>query len=1244
MIMATSKTQKPLWLRLDLEKHAVIEASAGTGKTYTIEHLVVRLLAERPEISIDQLLIVTYTEKAAGELKDRVRSMLQECVDRGNLEGDKLEEDEVTRLRQALDAFDTAHISTIHGFCQQVLQEYAFENGQVFDLELVDDGVVYGQQLREIMRRDWPNYAGRHLSDVIVLQGEKSSLESKSNNLAAATQVYRDSIDKLVPSGTDFAELIETFAGLEEAVCKLRLVLSDDFISRYEGAGLLKKELKDRTKILEKLKSLPPKLSLQESLKIAHSVTKLKIVKDNPDFSFLKTGLKQNAAPLKKTCPDLDEVAYSAVAFVEQVEICTKQINAFFPNTLLQLKENARAYKSSHGLLSYNDMLVRLRDALDPTSNPTADSLLATLRGNFRVALVDEFQDTDPVQWEIFRRIFVDDAPKKQTIFVVGDPKQAIYSFRGADIQTYLGAVKQIGKTHQLDMNFRSSPEMMDVFNRLFGQESWFGTSGGTAGIAYAKVEPSENNPKIGVYADTTNRATLNLVDLGPEPLNVGPARHALGRFIRDEIATLLKEPSCFQHHDSSTGQPRELRADDICVLVEKRATAKLLTNLFRKAGIPCTIYNQPGLYQSEEARHLAHLLAWMARPDDEALLKKALLTRFFALEQSELLTHSLLADRLVQRFSTRWEEQCQKRQWARLFESFAYDTGLFFREAKQDDGERRMANFEQLFQELTQAANSQNLDAVGLQALLDQQRHKSVSLEQDSDLYRQESEKPMVQIMTMHAAKGLEFPIVFIGDGFAGKRNGQYVTCHDEDKKRIVELKVGKTFSHGEDAEQERLAEKRRLLYVALTRARYKLYLPCNWVKAGKITAIGAFIQPTLETAGLVGDKTESSENAASPASKLHVATLSASVSNADVRVVQPVFRKYPVGWRKHKTGDMASKVADVVPPLGRVPSLYGCSRAMDSFSGLVHGPATPSEVPTQYGESTSAHQDDEGNETEELKTETVVTPAAELEAGNSTASLLPMGKKVGNLFHALMEALADPASLGFHKLAEYDSAQAALADETSGFGGMVDRLMAHHRIKNREYKSSAGSVASGRLELAQWAWRSVRVRLPDGFCLGSLPPSDCRAELEFYMAEGGDLLCQGHEVPAWRQGLLTGSIDLLFRYKDRYYILDWKTNTLDNYDKTGVGGAMDEHNYYLQYKVYTLALFQWLKQAGVTNPAEKMGGIYYFFVRGLEDSNSLQGVFHHHWVPEDENKWREEVSKTIYSQKAADKKEVEA
>jgi exodeoxyribonuclease V beta subunit len=695
---------------IDLTRHAVIEASAGTGKTYTIEQLVLRLLLETGT-PIERILLVTFTEKATGELRLRLRATLENRM-----------RDSPDVFGKALDSFDQASIFTIHGFCQRLLQEYALEQRHDFRAVLVDDAELLPQVLREVQRKRWRSEFGRHLRAVLTDAG-----------------FGRGNAD-----------------AWEQGVCEL----AKKYLPRCDH-------------------QLRP-------------------------------------APVADWWRRLDEIGAD---WSGQLEIAT----------IAAVRQHLAEFKRQRGMHSFDDMIGTVEERLDPECNPDAPHLLRTLRERYAFGIVDEFQDTDPLQWRIFRRIFLEGGSSR--LFVVGDPKQAIYSFRGADLPTYRRAaaeLRELGDVHRLKHNWRSTPELLEALNCLFLDGEWFPRE---SGIDYYDVVPPRNEErKIRLVTDRTDRPAMSIVDLRDFE-RLKEARKHYSQFIAHEVRRLLGGQPALEFH-ANAPEPRLLEASDIGILVWRWAETEPIVAALNALDIPYSLQRPSGFWQSDEVLELETILQCLSRPEDRSALRKALLTSFFAIPPMDLVHNpDLPPTHPARQLYQRWLAHADARQWSALFQSMLEESGLIVRAMADPEAELRLATILHAMGTLERVGHGENRDLLGLLDWLHAKRRQRDQRDEGDAEPPLETHRSRVRIMTIHGSKGLEFPVVFVVGGFTKNPNPPRIaTYHDEKGRKVFDLRPDGD-ARGQMAREE-FDELRRLLYVALTRPMFKLYVP--FVRAG--------------------------------------------------------------------------------------------------------------------------------------------------------------------------------------------------------------------------------------------------------------------------------------------------------------------------------------------------------------------------------------------------------------------------
>jgi exodeoxyribonuclease V beta subunit len=1172
---------------IDLSRHALIEASAGTGKTFTLENLVVRLLKERPDIQIENILVVTFTEKATSELKARIQEKLVEQIQMA----DDRETDGafVQKISDTLDAFDRAAIATIHGFCHSILKDFTFENQGLFQNEVVDDGPIFESLLKEQMRKTWPQTYGEHLKELLKISAfssQKDQFLARVINLAR--HVFRPMVEDEIRPDTSLKSVAQQREDILTIVEELKSLAG---VPPALSRGFDRLHINARTKklILDKM-VLPLENYLAQSddnpsswMDLAALIQQFQAVKSSgcrgiqclvPE-KWLKAGNNIDA------CPNLAAIAGKLEAAAEIFCVLTHYLTIASVKTL---QTDVAQFKQQNGFISYDDMLSQVVAAL---YSPHSLELLQALRAKYKVAFVDEFQDTDPIQWRIFRRLFLDQTEEAHhnLLFLIGDPKQAIYAFRGADVFTYLEARNEMQRLsaagaaglYSLATNWRSKPELVAKFNDLFARREWFGPfdQADSFAIGYQDAEsPAENELPAVLSADLSQRPALNVVDLSEFQVP-RQAKSVLSRFIAREIRYLI---NCGNMAiQAKSGFVRALDLSDICILVRSKNDALLLEPELVKRDIPYSFYQKPGLFLSEEALYLSLVGRAVMDPGSAPDAKKALLTPFFAFDASDLFGYeNIPATHPVKQLLFAWHDLASRRKWGLLFQSLLEDSGLLFREANTRDWDRKYTNYRQIFEHLQALAYRKNLDFRGLLALLDRYRKQSLKAADDADIHQIETEAQKVQIMTMHVSKGLQFPVVFIAGGLTQPPDDDYCVYHEDldnskvRKRKIIDL--AKTGS-GEKHVIEKDNEDKRLYYVALTRAQFKLYLPYFSIE------------------GNYGWK--------GPASRFIAGTIAAAFPQKGDHAA--------VGWMKpladpkHILDATCGPVQTVFPvmaaksdrPLLPFDTNYQSRKiALESFSSLhtrmSYGLA---QQPQDMGFQMDREKDKEEDEP--------FADAALIPVRLTQPAEMPGGADIGSMFHDILEHIdfaavtADPNHL-LEKPTTRD---------------IIVKTMDAYQVDQR-LQPLVALIVANTLTAPIQAVENVLV-------LGRLKPEDRMHEVEFYypcaFPAGAPTTIADCTIVVGRRCFIRGFVDLVFRHNGQFFIADWKSNRLaDGYGQKALDACMQEAGYHLQYKLYTVAVLRWLKHSfgHGFDAARQFGGVFYFFIRGM-GSTTGDGVY---------------------------------
>jgi len=1182
---------------VDLKKHGLIEASAGTGKTYIIENLVVRLLKEDSEIALENILLVTFTEKATCELKIRIREKIENELKDADNPG------VIKRLRDSLDTFDTAAIFTIHGFCWTVLSDFAFENSVLFKSELIDDTSLFETKLKEQMRKAWPERYGEDLSAILESSGFSSKKEVKNFNhtvLALAGKTFRKNAgDLLLPDikGKSFKQLQNE---VKELVIELKALIGTQkyFSRQFEQLNInasTKKSLSGKiviplenylSRVDDKNIDIAGLQDLISQIQGAKSGQRQGVQCLVPD-----KWLKKGANP--EVCPELGNIV-SVLEKIEEISVILKQMLAI--ETINQLQNEVSRAKAKKGRISFDDMINLVEKALyDDNSGP----LLKMLRNKYKIAFVDEFQDTDPVQWKIFKKIFLDnqkpgsEVNSGNVLFLIGDPKQAIYSFRGADVFAYLNAKNEIEELskqqraglYALDINWRSQPELINAFNSLFGRNEWFKQEkqAGKFEICYQDAGfPGEKDRLTLLSSDESGRGALNIVDFS-KASSPSFAKLQLAKFIAAEIRHLIDcgNIKLIQKEQSE----KMLNFGDICILVRTKSDVPLIETELSGLAIPYTYYKKPGLFQCDEALYLSMIFRAILEPGNSADVKKALLTPFFEFKPADLYAFEQFPHlHPLKQLLFKWNEYALSRNLSILFQSLINDSGLLFRESEKVSWDRKYTNYRQIFEHLEEMAYLKNLDFRQITSMLDCYRKDTVSADEDADIHQIETEEEKVRIMTMHVSKGLQFPVVFIAGGLTQRSAGSdncYIYHKIVEKNNLH--KVIKTIdlsrkSGKEEHFLEKTDEDKRLYYVASTRAQHKLYLPYY-----PYTKKHSWVGPVCSLLSPALSKTFSKDD-----EKKNILWLSPDQSSmAMYSMMQGKQRDLPVIEKK-----------DLAKPFPSTRNFIHKKIKLESFSSLNYKSFFFHENVKQGKGFLSLYEKSKDDD------ESFASQKIDAGAADITPDEMPGGAEIGSMLHNILE------------LINFETVYAKAKGQTDNGGSLIDdpeagdiilRQMDIYRV-DKCWQQHICRMLSNTL--------TTPVRfIDDEFVLGRLGEEDRLHEIEFYYPFSLPV-DDNKKIPDCKitNGFIKGFIDLVFKYAGKYYIADWKSNYIeDGYARDAMEVNMNHANYHLQYKLYSIALIRWLKQAmdNAFDPAKDFGGVFYFYLRGME-AGTENGIYY--------------------------------
>lgn len=1171
---------------IELSGKHLVEASAGTGKTYSIASLYVRLLVET-KASVENLLVVTFTEAATKELRDRLLKRIRDSLlvlrgsksPEGNafLETLKAAVDEPAaaagRLEEALYDFDRAAVYTIHGFCSQVLQDQAFESGALFNAEFIGEDREIAGEVMDDFWRGWirevtENPRKRPLHHLLRDRGIDAG--RLTSELAPHTgKPYLELLPEASPSlpeGT-LDKLYEVFLEMrhlwEKHTQEIRGLMHSDPLSNYRESwveGWLRK--------MEGFLSSPvPPIDYFERM-------------DKFSQSVLDDSLRKGEEGPAPQHPFFDR----AERYTELADRLKDFPVLFRKRAYGYLLREMEKRKEELGVYAYDDMLLKVRDALQHPDRGNA--LSRTLRSRYRYALVDEFQDTDPVQYDIFSLIYGEES-EDTGLFLIGDPKQSIYGFRGADVFTYLAAKRSIDEEHRfrLEHNYRSVPELIGAVNRIFGrQEHPFILDD----IGFVGANPGrgeEEYVRFAVDGDTLPPMQFRL-PAGEESLTKGEADQVAAEDAAGEIARLLSDG------DAAIGE-REVRAGDIAVLVYTHRQAQRVAEALDSHNIHSVEFSRRSVFDTEEAAELQQVLRAVANPGSESLVRAALSTRLFHYGAGDLL--ELQEDERkwleeLDRFR-RWSELWGSRGFGYLFRTMLLEAGMDGQLMKREHGERRVTNLTHLGELLQEEERANHRGSRNLLKWMARRRSEASS-EREEELIRLESDEALIQIVTMHRSKGLEYPVVFCPYLWRGPEfgeGGEPLLFHRGDGNRGQAcLDLGGSSGEGRQArrfrsEWENLAESVRLAYVAMTRARQRCCV--TWIGASRseFSPLGLLLQEVPRVKALLEEQITGSESGLEyrPGDPVRTLRILREGSPGLIDIAGTGSGK----GAKPETAEERPALGSARRFTGKKPQQ---AFRISSFSSLAGSHRTEEEPGFEYLF---------GEEEEQSGEEPV--------PGEASIFDFPRGPRPGTCLHNIFEKILAPERSRYP-----EEAEEVVRRELKAFGiGLRWRDVVNRMVD---------TVMSRELKVPGNGRRPLR--------LGELERGSYLPEMEFHFrtgrAESGALLEQirdGESAPGGegvREGFMRGFIDLTVCHEERYYLLDYKSNhlggTVEDYGEGALREEVRSALYDLQYHLYTVALHRYLDDRLPDYRYEShFGGVWYLFLRGLNPEGQ-EGIFY--------------------------------
>ena len=1088
-----------------IEGHMLLEASAGTGKTYSLMRVLLRLLVEKG-IELDRILVVTFTNAATDELSSRLRSNLTELIEQIRLKKngsfndllDSWEEKKycsaeiLEKLQTALNKIDDAAIFTIHGFCQRILQDFVFSSKGNYDFEIGDDSDAKDKALTTFLRTNLP----------------KAYPTCPTEQLSLARDI-------------PWADILSTATGLS------------------------------RTKPLTQ---------------------QMKLMKDSEH---------------------------------EPEEETNQFFNTFIDQATTLYEKN----KKDKRLFTFDDLLIEAEERI--VKDPEFTKAIQNLYG---AALIDEFQDTDPIQYSIFKHLFLDDPEGSKPVIFVGDPKQSIYRFRNASLETYLLAKNEINNLYQLVKNYRSTPGIIAGVNEYFNPEGK-GPDGGflNQALTYSPVQFNKKKlplllekngkleplPSFAFWSNADTKALSNAEAL----------RDMEAIAIAEEIESLLKENVLYEG--------RRLRPSDIAILVAKRFHADKVIEQLRKRGIRTLRSSNENVLCSKEAHELKSVLEAMYDPRDTRLVAAAQATRIFGDSLNDLLNNdaaSAQARLLLENSAKIYEKRGIIAAVSNLFAGAKTEERLL-----QYGGERALTNYQHILELLHQQHNTiDNLQ--GLLRWLKQEQKKN----NDSYTLRRETDSDVVRVETIHSSKGLQYPVVYYLDRPISFSKSQefrddatgVITFYETEQKAP------------DDFVEKSYEESMRLLYVAMTRATARVVLP-YFFKKTKSGAPHGSVGGKYPLAQAISGETSGGMAIINGLNRLREAL---SPKEASAREVRKALLE---GISEHNKNNahplmLSEKALNAYSPFdirfdfepGKFSDFEVSIREQIEHLDLRAGRGDRQNRSWISSSFTSLLRTMEAQDSAVITDETEASESEEPVAASKEEDILEVLKgsqsaaEFGTKVHELLEKIFDK---NFHnwKLRVYKF--------------LDDRFKGYVAPETEERKAEIETKTE---EFFENLFEAKILPSAPGFHLAQLFKNlkDCRPELKFMLSVGApikgrerltasllaetltafdsrykDFHLSEHDM----RGYLTGSIDLAFAADGKYWVIDWKTNKIDYrnnapelYTPEAVDALMKNNHYELQLTLYLVALKRMLEVRLNLPEGEGykvIGGAIYCFLRGI-------------------------------------------
>lgn len=1236
-------------LKIPLHGRHMIEASAGTGKTYNIARIYVRLLVERG-LTVQQILVMTFTEAATEEIKERLAVFIEEllrdfhikpCEFSQALKEKYGDEKTYNTLSIAQLELDLASIYTINGFCQRIIGRFGLSMSLPQNADLITDfqkiTLTYVSDALRALRNSPEKYVllqnesfhdpanflqnfGQLMtsSDLISVPNEESFLVAKVNEFNTCWASHEANRKNLIESLLEEKPILYQGVKAGEKTVELELNDAIDWLSRSEMIAL-----EDAVPFMNTWLGLG-NTSKEESKEAEGSILNTsfnKLFSKVRIANYVKVGMSaehrlianalQLLADIKtpKGLGDGKKTLINNLRNVPLYELVYLIINS--------VNVKIEQHKHIHGVIGFNDQIAGVASAM--AKGGTA--LIESLQQEYPAALVDEFQDTDEHQYSILEYLF----PKglqERLLLMIGDPKQAIYSFRGGDIYTYLRAKEASEFRWGMDINYRSNRDVINCYNRIFHGAPLHNVAINLfdENIDYPLVKAPEKPPKnLSIVDAEPSQGSAafsficanSLLPVNPQEIDNSPINATKDTQVTEILNWCANETTRLlaDVYIDEEGTKRLVRSDDIAILVRSRGQANMVKQVFSSQGLATVFLGEKTpLFESPQALHILWLLQAVHQPTRENI-RQAVCTGLVNIDNN---SGAQSAELLMDDGHSSWETVFSSLADYRIVWSqkgvYALMQAVIQKAVMQcKESERKLTNYMHIAELL---ANASVINSSAL--LLIYWLHKQITEAKQSDAHelRLESDQKLIKIVTQHKSKGLEYPIVFLpyANHIYKPLSSHTAVYHDQNLDRVSQL--GVTSEAQKKAEKEAFAEDMRLLYVSLTRPILRCYL-------GVFTLASSNKSALMRALGLSINNKECDDAGAFVYDGIkHVlADISPNLFVTMADVPLPITKQVP----KQSIHELSLQHFG-----GNINKMWQVSSFSKLSRKLVVGNVLDPNKDFPNISSINFSRDEEGQDETLTKYESSVSSNLQMklleneDLADTYRFVFPKGPDAGNLLHDILEQIefTSPDLNAVLKLLDASTINSKLVDiEKLGLwleqilatplflqnGFCLKDLNAHQTLKESEfYFPMYHADTHALLDIVS----TYRQQLSQHFCF-ALP-----AKLAIHK----DIL----------HGAMHGFIDLIFECNGKYYVADYKSNFLgdsfQNYQTINLGLDIIKHNYDIQYLIYSLALHRYLTAfLPDYSYEEHFGGVYYLYLRGMrvamnaDQQSKESGIFYH-------------------------------